>query len=134
DLKFVRQEPQLGTGHAVQQAVPHLRDDGTVVVLSGDVPLTEADTLRALGAAGEGVKLALLTVTLPGPTGYGRIVRNADGAVQAIVEHKDATDAQRAIAEVYSGILAVPARLLRGWLARLTNNHAQGEYYRTDIV
>ncbi|MFN7153567.1 MAG: bifunctional UDP-N-acetylglucosamine diphosphorylase/glucosamine-1-phosphate N-acetyltransferase GlmU [Acidovorax sp.] len=134
DLMFVRQEPQLGTGHAVQQTVPHLRDDGTVVVLSGDVPLTQADTLRALVAASEGGKLALLTVTLPDPTGYGRIVRNASDAVQGIVEHKDASDAQRAITEVYSGIMAVPAKLLRGWLARLTNNNAQGEYYLTDIV
>ncbi len=134
DLKFARQEPQLGTGHAVQQAVPHLREDGTVVVLSGDVPLTQADTLRALVAASDGGKLALLTVTLPDPTGYGRIVRNADGAVQGIVEHKDATDAQRAITEVYSGIMAVPARLLTPWLARLTNHNAQGEYYLTDIV
>jgi bifunctional UDP-N-acetylglucosamine pyrophosphorylase/glucosamine-1-phosphate N-acetyltransferase len=134
DLNFVRQEPQLGTGHAVQQAVPHLRDDGTVVVLSGDVPLTQADTLRALVAASAGGQLALLTVTLSDPAGYGRIVRNAEGAVQGIVEHKDATDAQRAITEVYSGIMAVPARLLRGWLARLTNDNAQGEYYLTDIV
>ena len=134
DLKFVRQEPQLGTGHAVQQAVPHLRDDGTVVVLSGDVPLTQADTLRALVAASAGGQLALLTVTLPDPTGYGRIVRNAEGAVQGIVEHKDATDAQRAITEVYSGIMAVPAQHLTGWLARLTNDNAQREYYLTDIV
>lgn len=135
DMKFVRQEPQLGTGHAVQQTVPHLTDDGTSVVLSGDVPLTQPDTLRALvqaGAARGG--LALLTVTLPDPTGYGRIVRNAEGAVQGIVEHKDATDAQRAITEVYSGIMAVPSRLLKPWLARLTNNNAQGEYYLTDIV
>ena len=89
DLKFVRQEPQLGTGHAVQQAVPQLQDDGTVVVLSGDVPLTQADTLRALVAASQAVpggQLALLTVTMDDPTGYGRIVRNADGAVQGIVE------------------------------------------------
>ena len=134
DLKFARQEPQLGTGHAVQQALPQLRTDGTVLVLSGDVPLTQADTLRALVAASAGGQLALLTVTLPDPTGYGRIVRNAEGAVQGIVEHKDATDAQRAITEVYSGIMAVPARLLRGWLARLTNHNAQGEYYLTDIV
>jgi len=136
DLKFVRQEPQLGTGHAVQQAVPCLRDDGTVVVLSGDVPLTQPETLRALVAASAraGDGLALLTVTLPDPTGYGRIVRNADGAVQGIVEHKDANDAQRAITEVYSGIMAVPARLLSPWLARLSNDNAQGEYYLTDIV
>ena len=137
DLKFARQEPQLGTGHAVQQALPQLRTDGTVVVLSGDVPLTQPETLRALIAASEAVPggaLALLTVTLPEPSGYGRIVRNAQGAVQGIVEHKDASTAQRAITEVYSGILAVPARLLAPWLARLTNHNAQGEYYLTDIV
>ena len=141
ELKFVRQEPQLGTGHAVQQALPQLRTDGTVVILSGDVPLTQPETLRALIAASEGViddlhegALALLTVTLPDPTGYGRIVRNADGAIQGIVEHKDASEAQRAITEVYSGILAVPARLLAPWLGRLTNDNAQGEFYLTDIV
>ena len=137
DLKFARQEPQLGTGHAVQQAVPLLAGDGTAVVLSGDVPLTQVDTLRALVAASQGAPggaLALLTVTLPDPTGYGRIERNADGAVQGIVEHKDASDVQRAITEVYSGILAVPAHRLAGWLERLTNDNAQGEYYLTDIV
>ncbi len=134
DLKFVRQEPQLGTGHAVQQAVPHLREDGTVVVLSGDVPLTRPETLRALVDACAGERLALLTVELADPTGYGRIVRGADGAVRGIVEHKDASEAQRAITEVYSGIMAVPARLLAPWLARLTNDNAQGEYYLTDIV
>ncbi|RYF28057.1 MAG: UDP-N-acetylglucosamine diphosphorylase/glucosamine-1-phosphate N-acetyltransferase [Comamonadaceae bacterium] len=133
-LTFVRQEPQLGTGHAVQQAVPALAGDGTVIVLSGDVPLTQAATLSALVQASEGERLALLTVTLPDPTGYGRIVRNGGGAVQGIVEHKDASAAQRAIDEVYSGIMAVPARLLAGWLARLTNDNAQGEYYLTDIV
>ena len=137
DLKFVRQEPQLGTGHAVQQAVPHLRDDGTVVVLSGDVPLTQAETLRALVAAAQAVpggQLALLTVRLPDPTGYGRILRDAAGRVTGIVEHKDASEAQRAISEIYSGIMAVPARQLKPWLARLTNDNAQGEYYLTDIV
>ncbi|MDD2547167.1 MAG: bifunctional UDP-N-acetylglucosamine diphosphorylase/glucosamine-1-phosphate N-acetyltransferase GlmU [Burkholderiaceae bacterium] len=137
DLKFVRQEPQLGTGHAVQQAVPALAGDGTVLVLSGDVPLTRADTLRALVAASEaepGGALALLTVVLPDPTGYGRILRNGAGAVQGIVEHKDASEAQRAIPEVYSGILAVPAARLAPWLAALRNDNAQGEYYLTDIV
>ena len=133
-LQFARQEPQLGTGHAVQQALPHLADDGLVVVLSGDVPLTQADTLRALLAASQGTQLALLTVRLPNPTGYGRILRSEAGAVQGIVEHKDASEAQRRIDEVYSGILAVPARLLSGWLARLNNHNAQGEYYLTDIV
>ncbi|ACM32095.1 bifunctional UDP-N-acetylglucosamine diphosphorylase/glucosamine-1-phosphate N-acetyltransferase GlmU [[Acidovorax] ebreus] len=134
DLKFVRQEPQLGTGHAVQQATPALAGDGTVVVLSGDVPLTQAATLRALVEAGAGERLALLTVRLPNPTGYGRIVRGEGGTVQRIVEHKDANDAERAIDEVYSGIMAVPAQRLAGWLARLTNDNAQGEYYLTDIV
>jgi len=134
DMEFVRQEPQLGTGHAVQQAVPVLPDDGMVVVLSGDVPLTQVDTLQALIAACGGNKLALLTIDFADPTGYGRIVRTSAGAVQAIVEHKDATDAQRAITEVYSGIMAVPAALLKPWLARLDNRNAQGEYYLTDVV
>ncbi len=132
-LKFVRQEPQLGTGHAVQQAVPVLADDGVVVVLSGDVPLTQADTLHALIALCAGQHVALLTLDMPDPTGYGRIERNGD-AVRAIVEHKDATPAQRSLTEIYSGIMAVPARLLKGWLARLDNKNAQGEYYLTDIV
>jgi bifunctional UDP-N-acetylglucosamine pyrophosphorylase/glucosamine-1-phosphate N-acetyltransferase len=132
-LKFVRQEPQLGTGHAVQQAVPVLADDGVVVVLSGDVPLTQADTLQALIALCAGQHLALLTIDLPDPAGYGRVVRAGD-AVQAIVEHKDANAQQRAITEIYSGIMAVPAALLKRWLARLDNNNAQGEYYLTDIV
>ncbi len=132
-VQCVRQEPQLGTGHAVQQAVPVLPDDGVVVVLSGDVPLTEADTLQALIAQCGGDKLALLTIHLPDPTGYGRIVRQGD-AVQAIVEQKDATDAQQLINEVYSGIMAVPARLLKAWLGRIDNRNAQNEYYLTDVV
>jgi bifunctional UDP-N-acetylglucosamine pyrophosphorylase/glucosamine-1-phosphate N-acetyltransferase len=133
-LRFVRQEPQLGTGHAVQQAVPVLPDDGVTLVLSGDVPLTRAETLQALIDQCAGQCLALLTLDLPDPTGYGRIVRAADGAVQAIVEQKDASDAQKAITEIYSGIMAVPTRLLRGWLARLDNRNAQNEYYLTDVV
>ncbi|MEY3945269.1 MAG: UDP-N-acetylglucosamine diphosphorylase/glucosamine-phosphate N-acetyltransferase, partial [Pseudomonadota bacterium] len=120
-LQFARQMPQLGTGHAVQQATPHLADDGLVVVLSGDVPLTQADTLQALITASGGDKLALLTIEFADPTGYGRIVRNATGQVQAIVEQKDASDEQRRIREVYSGIMAVPARLLKPWLAKLDN-------------
>ena len=133
NTKFVRQEPQLGTGHAVMQAVPCLADDGMVVVLSGDVPLTRADTLRQLLAASGGNRLALLTIDFADPNGYGRIVRDGD-VVQAIVEHKDASAEQRQIAEVYSGIMAVPARLLKGWLGRLDTHNAQGEYYLTDIV
>ncbi|MBT3066740.1 bifunctional UDP-N-acetylglucosamine diphosphorylase/glucosamine-1-phosphate N-acetyltransferase GlmU [Rhodoferax sp. U11-2br] len=133
DINFVRQEPQLGTGHAIQQAVPVLRDDGLVVVLSGDVPLTQADTLTQLISACAGDKLALLTIDFANPTGYGRIVRKGD-AVQAIVEQKDASAAQLKITEVYSGIMAVPAKQLKSWLARLDNKNAQGEYYLTDIV
>ncbi|MDH4450447.1 MAG: bifunctional UDP-N-acetylglucosamine diphosphorylase/glucosamine-1-phosphate N-acetyltransferase GlmU, partial [Rhodoferax sp.] len=133
-LDFVRQEPQLGTGHAVQQAAPVLSDDGVVVVLSGDVPLTQGDTLFELIQACGGNKLALLTLEQANPAGYGRIVRRADGAVQAIVEHKDATEAQRAITEIYSGIMAVPAAHLKAWLARVDNHNAQQEYYLTDVV
>ena len=133
DINFVRQEPQLGTGHAVQQTVPVLKDDGIVVVLSGDVPLTQAATLQQLIAACDGTRLALLTLDLADPTGYGRIVRHGE-VVQAIVEHKDASAAQREIREIYSGIMAVPAAQLKKWLARLDNQNVQGEYYLTDIV
>ena len=133
ELKFVRQEPQNGTGHAVQQAVPALTDDGIVVVLSGDVPLTRPDTLKNLIAACGGNSLALLTLELTNPAGYGRIVREGD-KVQAIVEQKDATATQLQIREIYSGIMAVPAAALKKWLARLDNKNAQGEFYLTDIV
>jgi bifunctional UDP-N-acetylglucosamine pyrophosphorylase/glucosamine-1-phosphate N-acetyltransferase len=132
-LNFVRQEPQLGTGHAVQQALPHLHDDGIVLVLSGDVPLTQVDTLQQLIAASGGRQLALLTIAFDDPTGYGRILRQGD-AVQAIVEQKDATPEQRQITEVYSGIMAAPAAQLKAWLARLDNKNAQGEFYLTDVV
>jgi len=132
-VQCVRQEPQLGTGHAVQQTLPVLADDGVVVILSGDVPLTQADTLQALIAQCGGKQLALLTIDFADPTGYGRIVRKGE-AVQAIVEHKDASEAQRQIQEVYSGIMAVPAKLLKAWLGRIDNQNAQGEYYLTDVV
>ena len=133
DVNFVRQEPQLGTGHADQQALPLLRNDGIVVILSGDVPLTKAATLRQLIAACGGTQLALLTIDFADPTGYGRVLRQGQ-VVQAIVEHKDASDGQRAITEIYSGIMAVPAARLKAWLARLDPQNAQGEYYLTDIV
>ncbi len=133
-LSYVRQEPQLGTGHAVQQAVPVLPDDGVTLVLSGDVPLTRPETLQALLDLCGGEQLALLTLSMADPTGYGRIVRGGDGSVQAIVEQKDASPEQRAIQEIYSGIMAVPTRLLRVWLGRLDNQNAQGEYYLTDVV
>ncbi len=130
---FVRQEPQLGTGHAVQQAVPALPDDGITLVLNGDVPLIEAATLQSVVDACGGERLALLSVDMADPTGYGRIVRTGD-TVSAIVEHKDATQDQRHIREVYTGFMAVPNALLKRWLARLDNNNAQKEYYLTDIV
>lgn len=130
---FVRQEPQLGTGHAVQQAVPVLPDDGIALILNGDVPLIEAATLRGLITDCAGKRLALLTVDMPDPSGYGRIIRSGD-AVSAIVEHKDADPQQRQIREIYTGVMALPAVLLKRWLARLTNDNSQGEYYLTDIV
>ena len=133
-LQFARQMPQLGTGHAVQQALPLLPDDGVVVVLSGDVPLTQTDTLQTLIDTCGGKQLALLTIEFADPTGYGRIVRSPNEQVHAIVEHKDASEQQRAIKEVYSGIMAVPAKLLKPWLARLDNNNAQQEFYLTDVV
>ncbi len=133
-LQFVRQQPQLGTGHALQQAAPLLPDDGVTLVLSGDVPLTQPSTLRALLDLCAGQQLALLTLELPDPSGYGRVLRTAQGAVQAIVEQKDASPAQLAISEIYSGIMAAPTRWLRRWLARLENQNAQGEYYLTDVV
>ena len=134
-LSFVRQEPQLGTGHAVQQAVPVLPDEGITLILNGDTPLIRASTAQALVDACAGGKLALLTIELADPTGYGRIVRDASGErVLAIVEHKDASPEQRAIREVYTGMMAAPTAHLKRWLAGLTNNNAQGEYYLTDVV
>lgn len=129
---FVLQQPQLGTGHAVQQAMPHLGNEGSTLILYGDVPLIQPDTLRQMQQVGEG--LALLTVNLENPVGYGRIVRDAHGKVHSIVEEKDATAEQRKITEVNTGILLVLTEMLRGWLAKLQNNNSQGEYYLTDIV
>ncbi|MDO8771533.1 MAG: bifunctional UDP-N-acetylglucosamine diphosphorylase/glucosamine-1-phosphate N-acetyltransferase GlmU [Burkholderiaceae bacterium] len=134
-LSFVRQEPQLGTGHAVQQAVPVLPDEGITLILNGDTPLIEAATARALVDACAGDKLALLTIHLADATGYGRIVRDASGQqVLSIVEHKDASEAQRSIREVYTGVMAAPTARLKQWLSQLTNHNAQGEYYLTDVV
>ena len=130
--RFVIQEPQLGTGHAVQQAMPHLDDETQTMVLYGDVPLIQHSTLHQMQQAGSG--LVLLTVHLANPAGYGRIVRDAQGDVLGIVEEKDATPEQREIREVNTGILLAPTKLLRGWLAKLQNNNSQGEYYLTDIV
>ncbi|MBK4733932.1 bifunctional UDP-N-acetylglucosamine diphosphorylase/glucosamine-1-phosphate N-acetyltransferase GlmU [Noviherbaspirillum pedocola] len=133
DLKFARQEPQLGTGHAVMQALPQLRDDVPTLVLYGDVPLTAAASLRRLLDMAGTDKLSILTVNLPDPTGYGRIVRES-GDIVRIVEQKDASPAERAITEVNTGIMVAPTAKLREWLSTLSNNNAQGEYYLTDIV
>lgn len=133
DLNFVLQAEQLGTGHAVAQALPALSAE-RVLILYGDVPLIEADTLQRLLAQVGPERLALLTVDLVDPTGYGRIVRDEAGQVVAIVEHKDATPEQRAICEGNTGILAVPGARLADWLGRLSNDNAQGEFYLTDVI
>ncbi|MEE4741761.1 bifunctional UDP-N-acetylglucosamine diphosphorylase/glucosamine-1-phosphate N-acetyltransferase GlmU [Pseudomonas alliivorans] len=133
DLNFVMQDKQLGTGHAVAQALPALTAD-TVLILYGDVPLIEVETLQRLLQRVTPEQLGLLTVTLDDPTGYGRIVRDEQGRVSAIVEHKDASEAQRAINEGNTGILAVPGKRLAEWLGRLSNDNAQGEYYLTDVI
>lgn len=135
DLVFVTQSPQNGTGHAVQQAVPQLEDggDSTTLVLYGDVPLVQAETLERLLAENDS-GLAILTETVADPTGYGRILRDAGGQVTGIVEDKDASEQQREITEVNTGILVASTRRLADWLSRIDNNNAQGEYYLTDIV
>ena len=135
-LHFVLQQPQHGTGHAVQQAVPLLQEgsaDDATLVLYGDVPLVQPDTLkRLLAARGQG--LAVLTEHLDDPSGYGRIVRDAQGKVSRIVEHKDASEDERRIGEVNTGIVAAPTGLLKDWLSRITNDNAQGEFYLTDTI
>ena len=133
DLLWVHQAEQLGTGHAVQQAVPELVEDGTTLILFGDVPLIRAETCRQLLKKAE-KRLALLTFIKQPPKGYGRIIRGHDGHVLAIVEEKDADEEQRAICEVNSGIMAMPTGRIGGWLSALRNENAQREYYLTDIV
>jgi bifunctional UDP-N-acetylglucosamine pyrophosphorylase/glucosamine-1-phosphate N-acetyltransferase len=139
-LSFALQEPQWGTGHALQTAAPHLPDEGLTLVLSGDVPLIELETLHALLKASEGAHLTLLNLYKDDPHGYGRILRKepsqgqALGEIQAIVEEKDASDSERQIHEIYSGVMVVPNRLLKPWLKRLQPNNAQKEYYLTDLV
>ncbi len=133
DLRWALQAPQLGTGHAVMQAVPHLDPSVPTLVLYGDVPLTAPETLGRLVAAAGIDRLGLLTVDLDDPTGYGRIVREDDRIVR-IVEHKDADDATRRIREVNTGILVAPTAALVRWLGALSNDNAQKEYYLTDVV
>lgn len=134
DLRWVEQAEQLGTGHAVRQAMPALRASDQVLVLYGDVPLTRAQTLRHLIEATSHQGFGLLTMTLPDPTGYGRIVRNEGGRVQRIVEQKDANPEEWTINEVNTGIICVPRERLAGWLDGLSNSNAQGEYYLTDVL
>ena len=133
DLSFVKQEPQLGTGHAVKQALPQLDARDDTLVLYGDVPLIAVATLKTLSAAG-GERLRILTAEVAEPRGYGRIVRNVQGAIMAIVEEKDATEKQRGIREINTGIMLLPGQRLAGWLDRLSNRNAQQEYYLTDVV
>lgn len=134
DVQFAEQAQQLGTGHAVMQALPLLDDAHPTLVLYGDVPLTSAATLQALLDAAGGERLGVLTVEMPDPTGYGRIVRDAAGSIVRIVEQKDANEAERAIREINTGIIVCPTGHLRRWLATLRNDNAQGEYYLTDTI
>ena len=133
DLAWALQDPQLGTGHAVRQALPHLNGTGTTLVLYGDVPLIQAETLKRLLHVAQDA-LAILTVELADPDGYGRIVRNGAGQVVRIVEQKDSTADERSIREINTGIMAMPTARLGEWLGRLSNSNAQKEYYLTDIV
>ncbi len=134
DIHWVMQEQQLGTGHAVAQAMHGVAKENTVLVMYGDVPLIGKETLEPLcQSASQGV-VALLSAELDNPTGYGRILHHADGSISGIVEEKDATPKQRAIQEINTGFLAAPAARLRGWLDALDNNNAQGEFYLTDVI
>ncbi len=134
DLRWALQAEQLGTGHAVLQAMPAIPDDHRVLVLCGDVPLIRPQTLERLVADDAGSKLALLTARLDDATGYGRVLRDARGEVTRIVEHKDATDDERRVNEINTGLIAFEARALRGYLGSLKNNNAQREYYLTDVI
>src|SRR5690606_11624222 len=135
ELIWVEQKPQLGTGHALLQALPELDEEGATLVLYGDVPLVRVETLSKLVQAGSGDKYAILTTALENPYGYGRIIRNEDTrAITCIVEEKDATEAQRLVNEVNTGIMYIPNRKLHTWLPKLKNDNAQKEYYLTDLI
>ena len=133
-VNWVEQAEQLGTGHAVAQATPDIPDEDNVLILYGDVPLTSAETLSKLVAAGESTGFGLLTVDMDNPTGYGRIVRDANNQVTSIVEQKDASEAQLAITEVNTGMMMIQASNLKQWLSSLKNDNAQNEYYLTDVI
>ena len=134
DAVWIEQKQQLGTGHAVQQAIHHVEDADTVLILYGDVPLLKVETLQSLLRDVSGSSLALLTVILDDPTGYGRIIRDNQNNVVRIVEQKDASPEQLAIKEGNTGILACKGDQLKNWISRLSNNNAQNEYYLTDII
>lgn len=134
DVVWVEQKQQLGTGHAVQQASDHLADTDTVLILCGDVPLLKLATIQSLITHVNEQAMALLTVNLANPYGYGRIVRDTNGRVVRIVEEKDATTGEKQINEINTGIMAIQGRQLKKWLGRLNNNNAQGEYYLTDVI
>lgn len=133
ELAWVLQAEQLGTGHAVAQAMPGIPDDANVLVLYGDTPLITTTTLQLLLQTQPVDGIGLLTVTLPNPTGYGRILR-VNEQVVGIVEQKDASPEQQAITEVNTGVLVAPAKQMKEWLSGLTNQNAQGEYYLTDVI
>lgn len=133
-VAFTEQAEQLGTGHAVLQALPNVSNDSTVLILYGDVPLVSKATLEKLLAQVNNDTLALLTITVSDPTGYGRLVRDEKNNVVSIVEQKDANDVQKQIKEINTGIFAMPAQRLKKWLPQLSNNNAQREYYLTDVV
>jgi bifunctional UDP-N-acetylglucosamine pyrophosphorylase/glucosamine-1-phosphate N-acetyltransferase len=134
DAEWFEQKQQLGTGHAVQQVIEHVKEDDITLILYGDVPLLKKSTVQQMLANVSEKSLALLTVVLDKPKGYGRIVRSDDGAVTKIVEEKDATASEKQIREVNTGIMAVQGSQLKRWLSRLKNHNAQGEYYLTDII
>ena len=134
DAVFVQQTEQLGTAHAVQRALPHLRSQANVLILYGDVPLITPETISKILNAVDKDHIALLTIHLDNPTGYGRIVRNAAGEIESIVEQKDASDEQLKITEINTGVMALGAEQLNAWLPQIDNHNAQGEYYLTDLI
>ena len=134
EVGWVEQTDQLGTGHAVEQAVPGIPDDSTVLVLYADGPLIRPDTLRSVIALVSDSSMGLITIDVDQPKGYGRILRNLEGAASGIVEERDASEEQRLIREINTGIMAMPAGRLKGWLAEIDANNSQGEYYLTDVI